>query len=599
MPDIYSPRQNEEMRPIDRVPTPLSRYLSTAFASGQSDSVASHLNHILDDDNLNNVDPNARTLTADEANQKYGVGDLKFNQPVKEPLAQAMSEREKDKMDRDVLLYSGGTDLAHKAGAMAMQALGATANPVDFSSMFVPFVGEGKYALIARSAFKALPAPRLVESMVQASLWQATFGEIPRAIESYQEHQNISPLGVGGDLLGQAVFAAGLHGAGAILNRMVPRNREEMAKTAMNQWVNDEDVKVHDMIPLDQHVIEYQAMERDRQLRQEAANSIDQSAIRKEAMDKYSEYPIDAALRSRSTGEIRTGPIHSLIEGYENSSEAKGHEDYHPDAEWSRGFLTDKGRFIGREEADQMTGSGGDFLASESLHNPSDPDWLAHGERVKFDELKERGMTDAQALNEIRTDRVKRREQRLLANPDVQQDIQNLTQKAIADYIDKKRQERENPPAKEPVQHAATAEEVRTYTGDSQKLTSSINIEKEQEYEKQSSALEKWINEKAESEESATFGKNQDARLKRVSEMIREGKLPKELQEVAMRELKPTKDMETGETLNWEHEDFPRTGTLLNFLEERAQRRMPENLEEVDINNAVDSAINCILEKIT
>ena len=85
--------------------------------------------------------------------------------------------------------------------------------------------------------------------------------------------------------------------------------------------------------------------------------------------------------------------------------------------------------------------------------------------------------------------------------------------------------------------------------------------------------LEQWIKRQADKYQGTPGGL--DAKLKRVSEDIRRGELPADLREIAMRKLKPTRDVETGETLDWTDDDFPRTGTLINFLESQSLDRMP------------------------
>jgi len=101
------------------------------------------------------------------------------------------------------------------------------------------------------------------------------------------------------------------------------------------------------------------------------------------------------------------------------------------------------------------------------------------------------------------------------------------------------------------------------------------NVEgKQSPRETYSDKLENWIVEKA---KSFTHEINYDQKLKRVSEAIRNGEAPDGMIEQDVRQLLPkTFDRETGETLDASNLDWPRTGTLLDFLEGREQQRYSE-----------------------
>lgn len=62
--------------------------------------------------------------------------------------------------------------------------------------------------------------------------------------------------------------------------------------------------------------------------------------------------------------------------------------------------------------------------------------------------------------------------------------------------------------------------------------------------------------------------------MKRLSEEIRSGEAPEEVVDAAMRRLGNTLDRETGEVLGVGNPDWPRTGTLLDFLDDRQNLRI-------------------------
>ena len=444
---------------VERLDVPIGQFLSESFKAGQDQSMYRAVANTTEDQ-IDKSNQGARTIQPDEANKKYAIGDLKFTDPVNESLAQTMNERERQRMDHEMYLYSGATKGRFLPGMVASIA-GAMANPLDFGSMFIPFVGEAGKAkavgtigrmlergLIPAETFNKVPVPKLVASMAQATMWQG-MAEIPRIYESHVENQPM-PL-ITKDLLGQAAFAGILHGVGAGLKFLSDKTHEVIAKQNFNDWINDRELSGHQYIPMDEHVIQFKAEEQLRQLREEAANHIDTDMIKRDVVKQEGEYPTDAALWNRETGEKRTGPAHPLIEGYEDSTEAVGHPDHDPDKPWIRGFVTDRGRFVQRDLADQMTGSGGDFLTAEGLHaGTSDPDWLSHDERTQFDNLKEQyGYSDAEALNKVRESREQRRQQRILANPRVQAEVERQRQLAMDRWVEDQKERLKNPVSKE------------------------------------------------------------------------------------------------------------------------------------------------------
>lgn len=482
--------EREQGGQVTRLDVPVNRYLSAAFESGQGDSMYRAVSNTTEDE-LNTGDT-SKVLQPQEAQAKYGVGNLKFDRPVNESMASSMSEREKNRMDQEMYLYSGATKGRFLPG-MAASILGASANPLDLGSMFVPFVGEaGKVEAATRVGRilqrglipmesivrSGIPTPRLVANMAQGAMWMG-MADIPKLYEAHVESQPMPD--VGADMVGQAAFAALLHGAGAGLRMLSNKTHEVMSKQAMNDFLEDKPISAHTYIPLDEHVIQWQAIEQDRQLREQAANNISMSGIRADVVREHGEYPIDAALRSKLTDEVRTGAAHSLID-----TEGMG-----PASQLDEGFVTDKGRFVSREEAHSLaTGDEGSYnhllldndkkLTSEALHSKSDPDYLSHNERTMFDNLREQyHMTDAEALNKVREARMQRREQRILSNPIVQKDIAARRQSAIDRWVEDRKAQLRNPIDPEVKRAAETPtvprEQVERYAGPDEALNKSLD----------------------------------------------------------------------------------------------------------------------------
>jgi len=496
MSDILPQIEPETSGRVTRLDVPVSQYLSTAFSAGQGDSMLRAFSNIHEDEIDKTKNP--KMLSSDDANKQYAVGDLKFpdGQEVNEGMAQAMNARERTRMDQNAILSSGATKMRFLPG-MAARILGATANPVDFGSMFIPFVGEAGKAdalfaagrpiagalsrgliteeQIARTGF---PMPKLIASMTQAGIWGG-MADLPKIYESHIENQPLPEVGL--DVLGQAAFAGILHGVGHGLKFVSDTTHEAMSKQAMNDFLQDKDISAHQYLPMDEHVLQYQAIEHDRQLRLEAANSVNTEAIKRDVVKELGEFPIDAALQHEKTGEVvsQQSALHDMLPNSENAREADGTNKVGT-GEWVRGFVTNKGWFVNRDEADQMTGSGGNFLTAEALHaGSSDPDWLSHEERTHYDDLNEKGFTDAEAINKIRDMREQRRQQRILANPNVKAEIDKRRQAAIDKWVEDKKQELANPVNKETQKAAKESlvdpKDVQKYTGDESHLNKMLD----------------------------------------------------------------------------------------------------------------------------
>ncbi len=443
MPDLLPNVQAPEMQPVDRMPVPLSRYLGASFDAGIQDSTLSHLLRI--GENYSDSHDNTPMLTADEANQKYGVGDLKFNAPLHESEAQAMSDRERDKMTRDTILSNGFTK-GRAIPGMVAQVAGAMANPVDLASMLIPFTEAKVAGLSVRGAIQAakLPAPKLVESALHGALWQSTVGEIPQIIEAHQESQPYNSFLP--DVLGQALFAGGLHGAGLLLGKAVPATREAMAKMAMNQWLRDDEVNVHDMLPMDAHVQAYAMHMENEHMLEQARNSINLEDIRKQLKDEKFDYPVKAAIRMLDTeegepAEVHTGTMHWTI------------PEFNTDRPIERGYMMKSGQYL--SEPDMLSKMGMSDLpehlrTSEHLihgffEGDDENTHMEAAEKEIYARAQDEGWSNAEITNAIRQNRQQMRERAFFNRPDIKEELQRRVDKAAQDFVDKQRQEANNP----------------------------------------------------------------------------------------------------------------------------------------------------------
>ena len=485
MSDILPQIEPEQSGQVTKLDVPFSSFMQHSFAAGQADSMFRAVSNTTEDQIDKNS--NAKMLTAEEANNKYAVGELKFKQPINESLALSMSEREKTKMDENMFLYSGATKGRFLPG-MAAGILGATANPLDFGSMFVPFVGESKVLQEGGAVAKALsrglitaeaiaktgiPVPKLVGSMAQATMWQG-MAEVPKIYESHIENQPMPR--VGADMLGQAAFAGILHGVGEGLKMLGAKTHEVMSKQAVNDFLQDNDISAHQYINMDEHVIAYQALQKEIQLRHETEGSVDLRKIAEEYKDKNLEYSVAAAIRMQpdSSGQqaIHTGATHWTIPEF---LQAEG------DIEPERGMWTNKGRFVTMEEAQKLHGlPESTHPTSENiLYGAESVDEMSPGERKVYSDLLDKGYTDAEAMNTVRSDRKERMENAFFSKPEVQAEVQKLRQQAIDKWVADRKEQLKNPVPKEvqrvAVEKTVSDKDVQKYNGDMEHLNKSLD----------------------------------------------------------------------------------------------------------------------------
>ncbi len=560
MSDVLPQIEPETSGRVTKLDVPLSKYLSNSFAAGQDDSMF-HAVSSLTEDHLANNPNNSKTLTADEANAKYAIGDLKFTNPLTESLASTMAEREKAKMDQQTYLSSGATRSRFLPG-MAAGILGATANPLDFGSMFIPFVGEGKIAaeagvvgkMLSRGLISAeaiartgIPVPKLIGSMVQAGMWQG-MAEIPKVMQAHFEDQPMPHIGA--DELGQMALAGIFHGIGEGLKLLRPETHDAMVKQATNDFLEDKDTSAHQYIPLDEHIIAFKAMEHEIQLRHEADGSIDFNKIAEDYKDKNLEYAVAAAIRSApdSTGQqqIHTGLAHWVIpQAFEDGAE--------------RGMWTNRGRFVTQDEAGELHGlpPKSDPTSEQLLYGTEDMDALGPDEKKIYQGLVDTGMTDAQAMTILRKNINERMVNHFMSQERVKADIENLRQEAISKWVDDKKKELANPVPKEVTATAnketVPREVVEKYNGDQDHLNKSLDED-----------IEGLAGEKPEKlDVNPDFEKHQE--------------LVKQLKGKTLDEAQPI-------------------AKKIEELKNKYGGEVPP--EKMPVPNAIDTAVNCLLQKL-
>lgn len=97
--------------------------------------------------------PEPKTITPEEANQKYGIeGELKFDEPIFDDVAQDYHKMKRDELARrDIYQRSKGGALL--STAQFGVGLGVSiVDPLNIASAFIPVVGSTRYALMLERA---------------------------------------------------------------------------------------------------------------------------------------------------------------------------------------------------------------------------------------------------------------------------------------------------------------------------------------------------------------------------------------------------------------------------------------------------------------
>lgn len=264
---------------------PLSRYLGAAWDQGVHDAMGGSLYRISEQWQMENnvslwgaLDQQAgRMLDPNEANDRYGTRRLRFTEPVYEGVAELLKNRHDENETRNFILSSGGAGVGRFAASFGVGMLASLSNPVDFTTMFVPIVGSEALAtklatmglsparqglargLITEERLRAIvPAPRVVAAIIEGTVGQA-IAEVPLYISNrmdqtpYTVMDSLRNIALGGAFAGTLRLA--LSGAGRLVGRLMPDTKKALAQKGLADFLLGDDVKVHELVNLDENVI--------------------------------------------------------------------------------------------------------------------------------------------------------------------------------------------------------------------------------------------------------------------------------------------------------------------------------------------------------
>lgn len=191
-----------------------------------------------------NVDGN--TLSPEQAQKQYGLdGQLKFDEPIKESAANLMMRRKIGENDRDYVMGSGMTSGFRRGAGIGVSMAASLLDPINVGSMFIPVVGEARYAKMLEAFGGSVFKARLAQGAIQGAAGMAMV-EPFIALPSMQEQGNYN-LGDALEGLGYGAAIGGfLHaGIGAIgdhFRKLRPVERDAIFQEAMNNVLRDDPV---------------------------------------------------------------------------------------------------------------------------------------------------------------------------------------------------------------------------------------------------------------------------------------------------------------------------------------------------------------------
>ena len=202
-----------------------------------------------------------KTLTRDEANEKYALPGLNFNEEINEERAHLLHERHRKMMEREYFLTTGHRNWRGAAGGFITQMAASMLNPIDIGLSFVPITRVaqvGRTASRAKLAYTGLRGAvnrgyiNLPESigkytathaLVNNAIFQSA-AEAPRYLEmkvtGYEDYTILHSLAnvAGGTVLGTGIHL-GVVKALDMFKRLKPRTRELMHEQQVNRFLDD------------------------------------------------------------------------------------------------------------------------------------------------------------------------------------------------------------------------------------------------------------------------------------------------------------------------------------------------------------------------
>jgi hypothetical protein len=459
----FSRAEGRTMGEVTRLDLPLDRYLGAAARQGWNDSLFATVMRLTE----NQIYDDGPMMSPEQANKEYGLPTLKFDGPVRKERARLMNERKRAELDRQFYLDSADFFSWRNAAGMPTQMISSMLNPLDIGLSFLPIVGSAaraksasvlgraswrralEHGLITEEALLQRGLPRVASPLIEGTVGQAV-AEVPLAISNYYDKANYTPTDFVANILGSGIIAGGIHmgirGAQKLFQRLAPDTREAMMKQAHEQFLAGEPIKVHDYVKIDENTIRNKVAFDEVRARNEAAKVVSKADAEAavERILKGDEQVVSAAVRDVGTGEVHTGPIHPIIEDQIRMQSDDPHE-----LEFEHGFVTDKGTFLTREQAERFLPKDAKDSELFKFFGTADSTFFSFNDRrIARDRMeaqllkegKSKDQVDA-ALKEWEQEYDARQREAWLAQPHVQEQVTAQHERMIQEHIDNARRQ--------------------------------------------------------------------------------------------------------------------------------------------------------------
>lgn len=280
------------------IPVGLGEYLGASFDQGWYDSLFSTTQRLEE----YRIATGGAVLSVEEANKRYQLPGLNFNEPINEERAAILHNRHKAQMEREFFLTEGHPGLLRKGAGFATSMVASMLNPLDLGLSFVPVVKGGEAAnVLGKAAYrstirralnegfidigikageKAGLARTLGASTINNALFQSV-AEVPRFAEMMQTGRNDYTLKdsltniVSGTAMGVGIHM-GVMSAAHVYRRLSPQIKEFMQRKAVDDFLKGKDTAdLHEITKMDPNVVAEKVIFDEVQARKAAGLEVD------------------------------------------------------------------------------------------------------------------------------------------------------------------------------------------------------------------------------------------------------------------------------------------------------------------------------------
>lgn len=196
--------------------------------------------------------PPTQKISAEEANERFGLdGQLHFDKPITAEAAQMMMNLKQEEIQRNQIINSydaGGWD---NVAAFGVNMVASMLDPVQLGAMFVPIVGEARYAAMVGKV--GVGGARLAKGAIEGFVGTAALEPFilanNKALQyDYNEWDSFMNITFG------TVLGSGLHWGAGKLGDLIDRGyisggtHNKAAQTAAGQMLSDQRINVEPIL---------------------------------------------------------------------------------------------------------------------------------------------------------------------------------------------------------------------------------------------------------------------------------------------------------------------------------------------------------------